>query len=86
MIDELNRMDANVEYYDPYIKEYKRNGKMYYSIGSINEKVISEYDLIIVTTAHTTVDYEMIQKNAQFIFDTKNALVAIKNRGNIEVL
>ena len=35
---------------------------------------------------NTNIDYEMIQNNAAAIFDTKNAMKNIKDRGNIEVL
>ena len=40
----------------------------------------------MVTAAHTNVDYEMIQRNALAIFDTKNVMKNIENRDNIEVL
>ena len=47
---------------------------------------ISDYDLVVITAAHTNFDYDMIQKNAKIIFDTRNAMKDIKNRENIEVL
>lgn len=40
----------------------------------------------MITTAHTNVDYEMVQKNAKVIFDTKNVMKNLENRDNIEVL
>ena len=40
----------------------------------------------MVTTAHTNVDYDMVQKNAALIFDSKNAMKNFQNRYNIEVL
>ena len=43
-------------------------------------------DLVMVTTAHTNVDYEMVQKNAALVFDTKNAMKNVQDRSNIEVL
>ena len=47
---------------------------------------MAEYDLVMVTAAHSNVDYEMIQQNAKVIFDTKNVMKNITNRENIEVL
>lgn len=41
---------------------------------------------MLVTCAHTNVDYEMVQKNAEAILDTKNVMKNIANRENIEVL
>ena len=52
----------------------------------ITPELIKENDLVIITTAHTNVDYEMVQKNAKVIFDTKNVTKDLKNRENIEVL
>ena len=37
----------------------------------ITPEVIASYDLVMITAAHTNVDYDMIQKNAVAIFDTK---------------
>ena len=44
------------------------------------------YDLVMITTAHSNVDYEMVQKNAKVIFDTKNVTKNLKNKENIEIL
>ena len=86
VIDELNKVGACVEYYDPWIPEYKRHGNIYKSIKEISPEVIGEYDLVMVTCAHSNVDYDMVQKNAKAIFDTKNVMKNIQNRDNIEVL
>ena len=40
----------------------------------------------MVTAAHTNVDYEMVQRYARAVFDTKNVMKDLKNRENIEVL
>ena len=41
---------------------------------------------MIVTTAHTNVDYEMVQQHARMVFDTKNAMKNVACRDNIEIL
>ena len=43
-------------------------------------------DLVVVACAHTNVDYAFVQQHAKAIFDTKNAMKAVKARENIEVL
>ena len=55
-------------------------------IPALTEEALREADLVMVTTAHTNVDYAFVQKNAKFVFDTKNAMKAVTERGNIEVL
>lgn len=86
VIEVLKREKANVDFYDPWIAEYKYKGEEHQGIKEINPEIIASYDLIMVTAAHTNVDYDMIQKNAVAIFDTKNVMKNIENRENIEVL
>lgn len=49
-------------------------------------ELIENVDLVVVATAHTTVDYSLIQEYAKVIFDTKNAMKDIQSRWNIELL
>ena len=52
----------------------------------IDADIVSQYDLVMITCGHTNIDYNMIQKNAKAIFDTKNVMKNIENRMKIEVL
>ena len=86
VIEVLQREKAEVEFFDPWVAEYKYKGQKYQGIEEITPEIIASYDLIMVTAAHSNVDYDMVQKNAVAIFDTKNVMKNIKNRDNIEVL
>ena len=86
VIEVLQREKAEVEFFDPWVAEYKYKGQKYQGIEEITPEIIASYDLIMVTSAHSNVDYDMVQKNAVAIFDTKNVMKNIKNRDNIEVL
>nr|WP_077390642.1 nucleotide sugar dehydrogenase [Mobilibacterium timonense] len=86
VIDILKRRGADVDFFDPWIPKYKRNGEWFTGIDHINGDIVSSYDLIVVTTAHDAYDYQMIQKNAQAIFDTRNAFKDVEDRDNIELL
>lgn len=86
VIEVLQREKANVEYYDPWVSEYKYKGQKYQGIKEITPEIIASYDLIMVTAAHSNVDYDMVQRNAVVIFDTKNVMKNVTNRENIEVL
>lgn len=84
---ELELIGAEVEYYDPWIPKFKdTQGKYKNSIPELNKEVIAGYDLVIITCAHTNINYAMVQENAKVIFDTKNAMKDIRKRNNIEVL
>lgn len=86
VIDELRKVKAKVDFYDPWIPQYYRNGKEYTGLAEITPAVIADYDLVMVTTAHTNVDYEMVVKYAAAVFDTKNVTKGMSDRKNVEVL
>ncbi len=86
VIDILKENGADVEFFDPYISFFKENGIVMEGIPAIDADIIAQYDLVMITCGHTNVDYDMIQKNAKAIFDTKNVMQGIANRENIEVL
>lgn len=86
VINELEKEAADVVYYDPYVAEYHDNGITKQSEPELTAELISEADLLLVTTAHTAVDYDFVQQHAKVIFDTKNAMKNVKNRDNIELL
>lgn len=86
VIEEFKKNKSEVDFYDPWVVSYKENGVYHQGLNEINRDIIQNYDLVVITTAHSNVDYEMVQKNAKAIFDTKNVMKQIMPRENIEVL
>lgn len=86
VIDKLNEVGAEVSYFDPWVAECKHGGKVLRSIPALTSSVVQQADLVMITCAHTNVDYTMVQQNAKVIFDTKNVMKNIMQRNNIEVL
>lgn len=86
VIEELNKTGAEVIYYDPWVRQYKYKGKISVSEPELSRELIESADLVMVTAAHTNVDYEFVQRHAKAIFDTKNVMKQVTNRENIEVL
>ena len=86
VIEILKENGATVEFFDPYIPEYKHRGEIFRGIEKIDANIVSKFDLIIITASHSNVDYNMINDNARTIFDTKNAMKHISVRDKIEVL
>ncbi len=86
VIEELERNYAQADFYDPYIKKYKKDGRENTGLDKIDAEIVGAYDLVVITTAHTAVDYGMVQENAKAVFDTKNVMKGIAARGNIETL
>lgn len=86
VIEILEASGAEVDYYDPWIPQYKYHGKITKGMTEITPEQVAGYDLLMITAAHSNVDYEMLQKYAKAVFDTKNVMKAVAGRENIEVL
>ena len=86
VIEALKRRGAEVAYYDPYITEYREHGVVEKGLTELTAEKLAEADLVMVTTAHTNVDYDFVAEHADLIFDTKNAMKKVQKRGNIRVL
>lgn len=86
VFENFEKEGSVVEYYDPYIPSYKFKNKVHSGIPAISPEIIQSYDLIVITAAHTCIDYNMIQQNAKAVFDTKNTMKTVQNRENIELL
>lgn len=77
---------ATVLFYDPWVSEYTYQGKKRKGLQTLERELVSSADIVVVTTAHTNVDYGMVQEEAKAIFDAKNAMKHIVTRDNIETL
>lgn len=86
VIEELQKVGADIKYYDPWVASFKEGTLAMNSEPDLTAELLEEADIVMITAAHTNVDYEFVQKHAKVIFDTKNVMKNIEERGNIEVL
>ena len=63
---------ADLSYHDPLIPVFERDDLSLRS-EDLSEDYLLAQDLVIITTAHTNVDYERIVKTCRLVFDTRNA-------------
>ena len=82
----LRKEGADVSFYDPFVPAFRYNGETVQGEPALTAELLESADLVVVTTAHTTVDYAFVQQHAKAIFDTKNVMKAVTPRDNIEVL
>jgi len=71
VINSLKRHGAKVSYADPLIPFLKLKGLGLKSVV-LSAKKIKEFDCCLIATDHTQVDYQVLLKNAKFIFDSRN--------------
>jgi UDP-N-acetyl-D-glucosamine dehydrogenase len=69
---------ADVHYYDPNIPEFKWENKIFQSQKGLNS--ISNYDVVVIITDHSSVDYAMAAKGAKLILDSRNATKGIESK------
>jgi len=86
VIEELEKEGANVSYFDPFVFSYREHGITKNGETELTAELLGNADLVMITTAHTTVDYSFVQEHSKMIFDTKNVMKPITNRENIELL
>lgn len=86
VIDIFKKEGAQIEYFDPYITEYKFKGEKHQGLAELPMDKVSEYDLVVITTAHQVMDYGVINEKAQAILDTRNAMAKITDRTKIDLL
>lgn len=86
VIEELNKVGATIVYYDPYVKKFKNRNLIMEGQKELTKELIESSDVVIITTAHTNVDYKFVCDNAKIVFDTKNVTKEISNKNNVYVL
>ena len=85
-IEELKKEGADVHFYDPFIQRYRHKGAWFEGEEALTDELLESADIAVITTAHTTVDYDFVQQHSKAVFDTKNAMKSVATRDNIEVL
>lgn len=73
---------AKVSYHDPHVPAINDHGVELVSVPLTN---LGSYDLVIIATDHSAVDYAEVARNAKHVLDTRNATKGIKG-DNITLL
>jgi UDP-N-acetyl-D-glucosamine dehydrogenase len=80
----LKERGAQVSYYDPYVPVIKRTREhsQWAGVKSISwdQKMIGDFDLVLIATKHSQVDYSALAQWADCIVDTRNAMAGISTR------
>ena len=74
----LAERGAMLSYHDPYIPQINSAGLELRDVP-LSPETLAAQDLVIITTAHTNVDYKMVVEHASLILDTRNATKGIES-------
>jgi len=75
----LSKHKADVQYFDPYIRQLKLGDKTYRSVNLTQANLRKSLCTVIVTD-HDNIDFNFILENSKLIFDTRNAYNNKKDR------
>ncbi len=84
IISLLMNRGAEVLYNDPYVSELDEAGIVLES-QELKPALLRGLDALVITTDHSSYDYEMIVKNSRLIIDTRNAIKGI-NCGECKII
>jgi len=83
LLDLLAHRGANVSYYDPFVPVIRPTREHPHWAGTKSitwsKALISEYDLVLISTAHDAVNYKELGAWAKCIVDTRNAMKQVPN-------
>jgi len=87
IISDLLRKRAKVDYFDPYVKEFRVDNKTLNSI-KYSPSSLKNYDLILILTDHSDstsspqagFNYDEIAKNSKLVVDTRNTIKSRKHK------
>lgn len=73
ILEKLFELDADVQYSDPYFDSIPPTRKYNFSLFStvIDKNSLNNADLVLLTTDHDDFDYNLIEKEAKLIVDTR---------------
>lgn len=84
LLDLLKARGARVAYYDPYIPIIRptREHVAWEGTRSLSwtRKIVTSFDVVVICTAHDTVNYKELASWAKCIVDTRNVMENVKTR------
>jgi UDP-N-acetyl-D-glucosamine dehydrogenase len=82
VIELLKQQKAAVSYHDPYVPALNTGDLQLRSIA-LTRAALRRFDCVVITTDHSSYDYQFICDNARLIVDTRNATHRTKTRTRI---
>jgi len=84
ILTHLRERGAELEYHDPLVPRVEFDGTVL-SSQELTPELVRRADLVLITTAHSEIDYAMVVREATRVLDTRNA-VQSPRAANVERL
>lgn len=87
LIELLQKKGAKVDYNDPHVPRTHKMRK--HDLKMVSKKItpamLKSYDAVLISTDHSSYDYQLIVDNAKLVVDTRNATKSVK-RGRKKIV
>jgi UDP-N-acetyl-D-glucosamine dehydrogenase len=87
LLDKMKAKGVEVAYYDPYIPVIPPSREHGHWAGTTcvawDQKTISSFDAVLISTAHQNVNYAELGQWASLIVDTRNAMKSVSSKTTI---
>jgi UDP-N-acetyl-D-glucosamine dehydrogenase len=77
LIHLLNEQGAKINYHDPYVPNLVTNGLHLKSVV-LDQNTLQSADCVVITTDHSSYDWEWIVQNSRLVMDTRNATKSVE--------
>ncbi len=73
LMEKLEELGAKIEYSDPHVPVFPKMREHHFDLSSveITSDTIKSFDVVLIATNHDAFDYDLIEKNAALIIDTR---------------
>lgn len=86
IIAQLEKLGVeHIDVTDPWVEEYKANGKVFKSIP-LSAEMLASYNCLVVVTDHDAFDPAFILEHSNKVIDTRNMFKGFEDRSKIELL
>jgi UDP-N-acetyl-D-glucosamine dehydrogenase len=73
---------ADVSYHDPFVPRLVLDDQVFESV-SLDAEALADTDVVVITTDHSQVDYDLVLEQASIVVDPRNALSGGRGRATV---
>ncbi len=82
LIEKYEHLGAIVDYHDPHVPQTHKMRRHDLQMKSVplSAAALRTYDIVVISTHHAAVDYQLVADNAKLIIDSRNALKSVTGK------
>ncbi|MGG2953743.1 nucleotide sugar dehydrogenase [Geobacillus stearothermophilus] len=73
IVELLEQYGAEFAVVDPYVPSFRACNRVIETV-ELTPELLVQSDLVLITTDHSNIDYEMVARHSRVVFDTRNAM------------